>query len=345
MELRLLYLYKWCTFGGVERVLINRALAFKKFKINVKMDVFFYYGGVINEFKAFIKKSELSDYLNVVSEIKPEKYDRVVSIDTEEAFENLKIDRLILEYHTQYEDHGRYIYKVPEKRIEAVIVPSEYFRESLIKKREDLSEKIYILRNFVIDNSFEEREFRMPDWNLFPVVWIGRTDNLKNPHFLVKALKKFRIRYGDRVFLCVVGSSNQEKGFLNTISDEEMSDRVIYYPNIRFERIKAFLKGMLNRKAIFASASKGESFGMAVAEAIYFGLPVLVSHIKPHAELVEGNEKFLFKLDDKDEFAEKLNYLIENYDLVKKEIDALKIKLEPDSFIKDWQALTRKVFL
>ena len=38
---KVLYVYKWATMGGVERVLLNRALAFKASNFDIAQDVFF----------------------------------------------------------------------------------------------------------------------------------------------------------------------------------------------------------------------------------------------------------------------------------------------------------------
>ncbi|MGC8881112.1 MAG: glycosyltransferase family 4 protein [Minisyncoccia bacterium] len=335
MDLKFLYIYKWCTFGGVERVLINRALAFRKFGFPVKADVFFFYGGIIQELKNFLNKFNLSEYLKVVEKPDFKKYDFIVSIDTIEAFEIQELKSLILEYHTPYEDHASYLFKVPAEKVKAVIVPSQYFKEVLRQKRPDLYSKSFVVRNFVIDDGFEEKDFYLPNWSLVPLVWIGRTDSVKNPHFIVDSIRVFSEKYGDKVFFCVVGSSQEEEIFLKKV--ESLRGRVIYYPNIKFERVKSFLKAISKRKGIFVSASKGESFGMAVAEAIYFGLPVLISDIPPHKELVKNKKVFLFKLSDINDFCQKLNYILENYDILKKEIMDLKENLEAKNFIKDWQ--------
>lgn len=336
MGLKFLYLYKWCTLGGVERVLINRALAFKKYQIPIKMDVYFYYGGAIEQFKNFINKFELQEYLNVIENLNFKNYDRIVSIDTPEVFENFNIKKVILEYHTPYEDHGKYIYNVPNEKIEWVIIPSKYFVEVLKSKNSKLAEKCVILRNFVIDEGFEEKDFHLPYWNLIPLIWIGRTDHVKNPHFVVSALKEFRKTYGDKVFFCVVGYSQVEQAFIKHVESEKMVDRVVYYPNIRFERVKTFLKKMKERKAIFVSASQGESFGMAVAEAIYFGLPVLISNIPPHRDLVEEDSDFLFELENKNEFCKKLDTIMQNYEEFTKKISKFANKLRVENFIEDW---------
>jgi len=335
--MRLLYLYKWCTFGGVERVLVNRAFAFKKYGIPIKMGVYFYYGGVINDFKKYIEKFNLQEYIDLDEKLNFKKYDYIVSIDTPEAFKEDGLKKLILEYHTPYEDHGSYLREVPREKVRLVLVPSAHFKENLKKRRPDLADKTLILKNFIIEEAFDNSNYHLPEWSLKPIIWIGRTDKMKNPHFIVRALKKFRNIYGDKIFFCVVGSSVDEEDFIKFIKKENQIDRVIFYPNITFERIGAFLKQMRQKEAIFVSASKGESFGMAVAEAIYFGLPVLITDIPPHRDLIKNDETFLFKVDDVDDFVSKLYNIIQNYDECAYKILSLKEYLMPEKFLQDWE--------
>ena len=340
--MKILYLYKWCTFGGVERVLLNRALAFKKYGIPVKIDVYFYYGGVINDFRKVIKKYNL-DNIDVTEKLDFKEYNLVISIDTPEAFNEKGVKSLILEYHTSYEDHGSYLKKVPQEKVKLVLVPSAYFKEVLKNKRPDLGDKTLILRNFVIKEAFDFSNYHLPEWSLKPIFWIGRTDQLKNPHFIVKALKKFRNVYGDKIFFCVVGFSIDEEDFIKCIKRENQVDRVVFYPNISFEKIGAFFKQMKQKEAVFVSASKGESFGLSVAEAIYFGLPVLITDIPPHRDLVQNNEAFLYKLGDINDFIDKLNNIIQNYKEYEKKILSLKENLTSIKFIQDWENF-QKIF-
>jgi glycosyltransferase involved in cell wall biosynthesis len=335
--IRLLYLYKWCTFGGVERVLLNRAFAFKKYGIPVKMDVYFYYRGVISYFKKYIEKYNLSEYIDIIEILNFKKYDYIVSIDTEEAFIDDGPKNIILEYHTPYKDHGSYLTKVPLDKVMLVVVPSAYFKDVLKKRRADLAEKAVVLRNFVIEEAFDTSYYYLPDWSLRPIIWIGRTDRLKNPHFINKALRKFRDNYGDKILFCVVGSSIDEENFIKCIKEKKQIDRVVFYPNINYERVGAFLRQMRQKGAIFVSASMGESFGMAVAEAIYFELPVLVTDIPPHRDLVQNNKLFLYKIDNINEFISKLNSIIQNYSECQNKIISLKENLTPENFIKDWE--------
>jgi len=341
--MKLLYLYKWCTFGGVERVLLNRAFAFKKHGIKVKMDVYFYYGGVVRELKRYIENYDLNEYIDVVEKWDCRKYDYVVSIDTIEAFKEKGLKSIILEYHTPYVEHGSYLKEVPQEKVKLVLVPSDYFKEELKKRRPDLGDRVLVLRNFVVEEAFDNFDYHLAEWSLKPVLWIGRTDYLKNPHFTVKALRKFRNVYGDKTFFCVVGSSVDEENFLEIIKKEKLVDRVVFYPNITFEQVGAFLRQMSQKEAVFVSASKGESFGMAVAEAIYFGLPVLITDIPPHRNLVQNNKTYLYEIDNIDEFIIKLNYIIQNYEQCKKEILELRENFSVKGFLADWEYFQRVV--
>jgi len=76
---------------------------------------------------------------------------------------------------------------------------------------------------------------------------------------------------------------------------------------------------------------------MAVAEAIYFGLPVLISDIPPHRDLVQNNEIFLFKSEDVEDFINKLSNILENYDKFADEILSLRANLSPERFLQDWE--------
>lgn len=41
MKIRVCFIYPWATFGGVERVLLNRALAFKRHLPEIMVDFYF----------------------------------------------------------------------------------------------------------------------------------------------------------------------------------------------------------------------------------------------------------------------------------------------------------------
>ena len=340
--MKILYIYKWCTFGGVEKVLINRALAFKKYNLPISQRIYFLHAGVSERFKAFIEKFNLRDFLDIVEEIQPSSYNHIVSIDTPEAFDLIPKQKLILEYHTAYKEHGSYIKNIDASRIKRVIVPSAYFKERVSKIRSDLYDKTSILRNFVIKGISEDVDFHLPEWSLTPILHLGRTDSLKNPHFVAKALKSFISNSQDKVFFCVVGSSIDEKRFIKYVDKIGLKSRCVFYPNLSFERVEKLLDAISNKKGIFVSASKGESFGLSAAEAIFYSIPVLLSNIQAHKNLVMNNEKYIFE-ENVGDFSSKLDYVLKNYAACKNDMVFLKENLKSAGFIEDWELLQKGI--
>lgn len=334
--MRVLYIYKWCTFGGVERVLINRAFAFREFGLDIKSDIFFVYPGVQIKLQEFIYKHNIQDFLSVKPTIDPsDKYDVVISIDTEEAFELFPDRKITLEVHTTYKNHAKYLKDIDFNKVERVLLPSKHIFQS-IDYLHSIDTKIDYLPNFVIDKGFEKKEnYIFPKWKPNPICYLGRIDKHKNPHFILEAYNKHRDILYDKFLFCNIGY-NLDEEFLNMIKAYKLEGRVLIFPNITFDKVKPLMEFLKDLNGIVVSASIAESFGMSIAEAIYFGVPVLVSDIPPHRELVNDDERFLFKIDNSKEFVEKLLYIYQNYDEVRSIISKFKDRLEPKSFIDSW---------
>lgn len=78
--------------------------------------------------------------------------------------------------------------------------------------------------------------------------------------------------------------------------------------NIEFVGHQSDVKKYLLEADAFVSASRAEGLPNAVLEAMACDLPVILSDIPPHRELVEGSEfdTFLFNLDDVEDLKEKI---------------------------------------
>lgn len=336
--MRVLYIYKWCTFGGVERVLLNRAFAFRRFGMDVKSDLFFVYPGVQAKLQEYILKHNLQNYISVVSRVDPANYDIVISIDTEEAFDIVNDRKITLEVHTTYKDHIKYIESIDFNRLEKIIVPSDYIiPENIYIKNIDVP--VYSLPNFVIDEGFEDEEkFLFPSWNLTPVCYLGRIDNHKNPHFILEAFYRYKDHLYDRILFCNIGYVLDHE-YINLIEKFGLKARVLLFPNITFDKVKALINFLKKKNGLFVSASIAESFGMSVAESIYFGLPVLISDIPSHRKLVDEDERFLFSLKDHEGFVRKLDYILDNYTQLSSSMQKFARKLEPENFIAAWKKI------
>ena len=72
---------------------------------------------------------------------------------------------------------------------------------------------------------------------------------------------------------------------------------------------------------MFVSASQYEGFPISILEGMSYGLPMILSNIPPHKEIV-GKEGLFFNFDsDYSTFIEQLLIFYQDYDLRKKMVD------------------------
>ena len=336
---RILYVYKWATMGGVERVLLNRALAFKKENIDVSQDVFFLHdsGGKIL-LNQYIRKKELGRYLKIVEDFNPQKYDVIHSIDTPEIFNMTNnFDKIVFECHTAYSENRGYLSQLPIN-IKNIIVPSLQFKEDIMDEIPQLLQpKILVFRNFIPENLVENDYGITQVFNKIPIAYIGRVDKLKNVEEVIEIFVKLNRELGDNFLLIIVGPITKEVDLFKIINEKGIINRFIYIPPISFEKIPRLLNNIKVNNGIVISASKGESFGLSIAEAIVNGIPIIASNI--HSQLVENDETFLYKLKDTEEAVWKINYILNNREECFERLQKIKGSLTESVFLKDMKRL------
>lgn len=336
---KILYVYKWATMGGVERVLLNRALSFKTSKYEIAQDVFFLHdSGGKKLLNSYINENSLGQYLQIVENFVPEIYDAIHSIDTPEIFNMMKnYDKILFECHTAYTENRQYLKKLPLS-IKGLVVPSEKFKEDILQELPSgLREKVHVFRNFIPESMFEISQFPQKRFNKIPLAYLGRVDKLKNVEEVVEIFIQLQKELGDKFILFVAGPLTSEVNLIKLIEKKGVLNRFIYLPPVSFAKIPKLLKHIKENNGIVISASKGESFGLSVAEAIVNDIPIIASHI--HSHLVNDEQMFLYQLNDIDEAVSKVKYIINNRDECIRELSNIKKNLTDNVFLKDWREL------
>ncbi len=336
---KILYVYKWATMGGVERVLLNRALAFKASNFDIAQDVFFLHdSGGKKLLKRYIEQNVLGQYLQIVDDFSPQNYDAIHSIDTPEIFKMMKnYEKIFFECHTAYKENRQHLAKLPFT-IKGIGVPSEKFKQDILHELPiELQEKVYIFRNFVPESMFEDYQSQQKSINKIPITYIGRVDKLKNVEEVIEIFNLLQKTLGDQFILIIAGPLTPEVNLFSLIERKEIVNRFVYLPPISFSKIPKLLKFIKLNNGIVVSSSTGESFGLSVAEAIVYGIPVVASHI--HSHLVNNNQMFLYKLNDIEEAERKIEYILQNKEESERELSSLKQDLTDDVFLKDWREL------
>lgn len=337
---RICFVYVWATSGGVERVFLNRAEALLPRYPALEIDVYFYedYGGVAL-FKRYLKARGL-DRIQVVSVFEPARYDYVFAVDTPQVLnqERLPPGGLFIECHTPYPENRAYLRQCQD-RLDKVIVPSEAFRRQLEAEVPLLRERIHVLRNFVPSLPDAEASLVLPDWRLPPFVYLGRIDELKNFSEFVEGLSRLRRLLPQPPLGIAIGQVVPGYPWQEVIRKHGAEGSVVLLPPVPFEKSHILMRLLREKRAVYVSCSKGESFGLSVAEAMSAGLPVVLSDIAPHADLVADRAKFLYALGDIDQLSRKMQTAMENYDTLSAECRQLARAFSEDAFIEDWNRL------
>jgi len=337
---KILYVYKWATMGGVERVLINRALAFKKFNIPVKQDVFFYHdSGGKEMLRASIVDYGIQKYLNIIDFINNDEYDYIHSIDTPEIFnEPVDLEKLIFECHTSYKENRGYLKSLPEK-LKGLVVPSETFKKEIYDEIPSfIKKKTYVISN-CLPNAREAISQRQV-LNKIPVTYIGRTDSLKNVEEIIMIFKELLEKLGDKFILFIAGPIMKEVDLFDIVKKNNLENRFIYLPSISFEKMEELLNFIRCNNGIVVSASKGESFGLSIAEAINANIPVVATMV--HAHLVNSNDKFLYKQGNITEAINKITNIYYDRNSTEQKLPTFKRNFNEDRFIEDWNKIYYK---
>lgn len=133
----------------------------------------------------------------------------------------------------------------------------------------------------------------------------------------------------DKIIFCYAASFNERKNqefLINVFSRMQNSQDLLLLlgdgptftelnhkfgsiPNVRFEGRVSNINDYYKACDYFVSSSYQEGMPMGVLEAMSEGLPVLLSDIEQHREVIETNELIgcLYKVDDELDFIEQLN--------------------------------------
>lgn len=340
MSRKVCFAYQWATYGGVERVFLNRAHAFEAQGRDVEIEI--YYGsdgGGLSAFNRTIRNLGLEDRLRVTPHFEPSQYDAVFVIDSP----SLLPDRLtnntnwVMECHTPYPANRRYLAEVPEA-IDHIVVPSRTFANLLREEWPEISSKIRLLRNSV-SPTHRESVPKLPAWKQVPLLYFGRLDELKNPQGFLDLYQELERRVPGRYFGLVLGPEVAGYDMALRIERAGLHGKVVQMPPLPFLRTSTFLAGWRDLGGMMISPSFGESFGLAAAESIAAGIPVLLSELPEHSELVSGDGRHLYQPLDVACGADRVEAIFEDYAAASERMRVCAAAFSNEAFLSDWDEL------
>ena len=342
---RVCFIYSWATHGGVERVFLNRLLAFRQAAPHIQADLLFLHdSGGAESLRSALKRQGINARVLVAPDFAEDAdYDLVFCVDCPPAFAMCERRgfRYVAECHTTYPENRQYLHRLPEA-CERIVVPSVLFGERLRTELTGRAAQIIVtLRNFIPwDMEQVYADFRRPGWVRTPLLFFGRMDKLKNPLMLLDALALLEQRGDNRFFVILCGPQSREIDIQEAIDRRGLQALVMVMPPLQFSATNDWLRLVKDRGGIFVSPSQGESFGLAAAEAISVGMPVLLSDIAEHRFLVAGcGEDFVFALDSASELAEKIVRIRADYQKYCAVMEGERERFSYRVFMEDWRCL------
>jgi glycosyltransferase involved in cell wall biosynthesis len=341
---KICFAYYWATSGGVERVFLNRAEALLRRYPKLEIEVYFYddCGGVAL-IERYSKARRMSDRLRVVRKFDSSRYDIVFAVDIPQLLADYPpaIDKMLMECHTPYPENRTYL-REWQARVKTLLVPSSGFLRVIEGECPGLRGKIKVIRNFVPHLPSIERPLSLPAWRAPLFLYFARIDELKNFAEFVEGLSSARQYLRKEPLGIVSGQILPGYPLTELIESHQLRGSIAVLPPVPFETSHLLMQMLRQKKAVFVSCSKGESFGLSAAEAMTAGLPVILSNIPPHAALVSNRAKFLYPLGDVKQLAMKMAAIAEQYDELAAECLELSREFSEEAFLADWEGLFAK---
>ena len=217
-----------------------------------------------------------------------------------------------------------------------VIVTSKYAHETLKRKGIDLP--IYTIQP---GSSIKEVNKKKVYSNTVKnILFIGSLTPRKDPMTLLRVLKQFQ-QLDWQLHICTSSTNNQHAlKVLSWIKEEQLSERVKIHIAIEQED----LYSIMTVADVMVVTSREETFGMAVAEGIEIGLPIIANRIKAFESHFSDYVHFYSGIEKLSLLLEEIITSPENYNLLVKQ--ALENNFEmpswEDSATKLWSIIMSK---
>jgi len=193
-----------------------------------------------------------------------------------------------------------------DRYTDATIAVSQTVYDFLVKKRGFDKNKVHIIPNGISPKFIQSATIKKPKGVPFLIGSVGSLNIVKNHRTAIKVISKIIRENPDlNIHFQIVGDGPLRKYLENLINKENMEKRIHLTGRVDdvLDRLQHF--------NIFVSLSLSESFGMAVAEAMAIGLPIVASDISALKNLV-GDAGITVPPHNHDKIAEKIVNLIKS---------------------------------
>lgn len=234
----------------------------------------------------------------------------------------LRVRTVAVYHHLENENKfERSIHSLIANSFSHILTPSEHTKREIIARYNVVPQRISVVRYGVERKLLQPRQrskslvkkYQLQDKKI--LLFVGSLIPRKNLFFLIDTFEKVALRYPDTVLIiCGKGYPKQEYGerLEEYVEKKGINEKVIFTGEV-FGEQKAELYYLCD---IFVFPSLLEGFGIAVAEAMVCGRPVVALRCSSLPEVVQdGATGFLACPKDKEDFLNKILSILENPNL------------------------------
>lgn len=211
----------------------------------------------------------------------------------------------------------KYIQNYLFKGYDKLFAVSESTMNFLIKKRKVRKEKIKVLyygldltSNRLIEPGKKENIIVLDNFvkNNFIIGYIGRLSNGKGLNMLLDVFHELVVQYKN-IKLILVGDGELKSELSCIIKNYGIDDKCYMTGFV------SDLKDYYRKINLFVLPSSSEGIPVSLLEALYFRVLTLCSDVGGIPEVIEsGKNGFLFKKNNKEEFKNRIKYIIDNFE-------------------------------
>ena len=242
---------------------------------------------------------------------------------------------VIYTYHTRYEDYLHYIpcFRIREEstvvkrkavewiqkkvipaymrwfcnRCDLVLAPSEGMQQMI--KGYGVNTPIAVFPTGLDESFFRKNARRAQEiretcsrGKRHLLVTVSRLEKEKNYGFLLRGIAELERKMGDDFHVLIIGDGSQKAELKVRASILGIQDKVTFAGNIPNDQVKDYL----NAADLFLFASKSETQGIVLAEALAAGTPVVAVHAVGSDDIIRNGENGFLTAEREDEWAEKV---------------------------------------